>query len=396
MLLEPMDKPEQKKLLVSLKIIIPLWVTFILIVFSIFFIFVPLLEKNILNQKREMIRNLIDTNWSLISEYDQMVKNGELELGVAQSEVLQRIRNLRYGRDGKDYFWINDMQPRMIMHPYSTHLENKDMSNLMDSNGKRLVMEFVKVVKQKGAGYVDYMWQWKDDPEKIVPKISYIRGFKPWGWMIGTGIYIEDVRNEIALIVKGLIKVFSGLLVLIIGLSSYITWQAIKSEEKHTKAEEALNKSKEGYKTIFENTGTATVIVEKNKIISMANDKFCDLSGYSREEIEGKKTWLEFVAPKDLKKMKAEHKLRILAGKPTLKTYEFRFIDKYNSIKHILLEVDLVPGTEKSVSSLLDITKRKVAEHALESSHERFLTILNSIDATIYVADMKTHEIIFV
>jgi PAS domain S-box-containing protein len=391
-----MNRPEQKKLFASLKIIIPLWVTFGLIVISIFFIFVPSLEKNILFQKKEMIRNLTDNNWSLISEYNQMVKQGELTLEVAQSEAIRRIRGLRYGPESKDYFWINDMHPKMIMHPYFPNLEGKDMSGLTDPNGRHLIVEFVKIVQQKGAGYIDYMWQWKDDPKKIVPKISYVRGFEPWGWIIGTGIYIEDVHYEIKLITHDLIKIFSGLLILITGLSSYITWQAVKSEKKRSQAENDLRKREEEYRSIFENTGTATVIIEKDMIISLANAKFVDLSGYSREEIEGKKSWVEFVVPEDLKKMKAQHKARRANGDDALKTYEFQFIDRKKNIKHILLEADIIQGTNKSVSSLLDITERKLTEQALQTSHQSFLTILNSVDATIYVADMETYEIIFV
>ena len=80
------------------------------------------------------------------------------------------------------------MHPHIIVHPYRPDLEGKDISEFADPNGKRLFVEFVKVVKAKKAGYVDYEWQWKDDPGRIVPKISYVKGFEPWGWIVGTGI----------------------------------------------------------------------------------------------------------------------------------------------------------------------------------------------------------------
>ncbi len=390
-----MNRTEHKKLFTSLKIIIPLWLIFALVVLSVFFILVPSLENKILDQKKEMISNLTYNCLSLISEYNMQVKLGTLTLESAKARAIQRIRGLRYGSDRKNYFWINDLYPRMIMHPYNPDLEGQDLTGFVDHEGKHIFVECVKAVKSDGHGYVNYMWQWKDDPKKTAPKISHVRLFEPWGWIIGTGIYIKDVRNEISLIMDDLIRIFFSLLALVIGLSLYISWQTIKSEKKRSLAEEALGKSEQEYRTIFENTGTATVIIENNMIISLANAKFVALSGYSREEIEGKKTWAEFVMPEDLKRMKQEHRQRRKNGQRALKTYEFRFIDKNHNIKHILLEVDTVPGTGKKVSSLLDITRRKETEQALQASHERFLTVMNSIDATIYVSDMDTYEILF-
>lgn len=255
-----MTIPKQNKLFTSLRIIIPLWAMFALLVISVFFILVPSLEKNIIDQKKEMLRNLTDTNWSLLSEYNQRVKQGELTFEVAQSKAIKRVRHLRYGHEGKDYFWINDMHPRMVMHPYFPNLEGEDLTNFIDPNGKQLFMEFIKAVNIQGSGFVDYMWQWKDDPKKIVPKISYVRAFEPWGWIIGTGIYIEDVRCEIKLIVQDLIKIFLGILIIILGLSSYITWQAIKIEEKRSQAEDALLGSHKRFLTVL-NSIDATIYV---------------------------------------------------------------------------------------------------------------------------------------
>ena len=84
------------------------------------------------------------------------------------------------------------------MHPYRKDLNNADLSNYKDPTGKKLFVEFIKVVESNGEDYVDYMWQWKDDSTKIVPKLSFVKGFKKWGWVVGTGIYIEDVNDEIS------------------------------------------------------------------------------------------------------------------------------------------------------------------------------------------------------
>jgi len=102
------------------------------------------------------------------------------------------IESLRYGPEKKDYFWINDMQPVMVMHPYKPQLNGKDLSGVKDPNGKKLFMAFVKVCREEEAGYVDYFWP-RYGGKKPLPKLSYVQLFKPWGWIIGTGIYTDDI-----------------------------------------------------------------------------------------------------------------------------------------------------------------------------------------------------------
>ncbi|GAH57141.1 unnamed protein product, partial [marine sediment metagenome] len=128
---------------------------------------------------------------------------------------------------------------------------------------------------------------------------------------------------------------------------------------KRKRAEETLRESESKYRTIFQTTGAATVIVEEDMTISLANAEFEKLSGYSKEEIEGKKSWAEFVARDDLERMKEYHRLRRTDPDAVPKNYEFQFIDRKGSVKDIFLTVNVIPGTKKSVASLLDITERK-------------------------------------
>nr|WP_319372872.1 PAS domain S-box protein [uncultured Methanobacterium sp.] len=153
--------------------------------------------------------------------------------------------------------------------------------------------------------------------------------------------------------------------------------------------ENEFKESEAYYRTIFEHTGTATVILEEDTTISLANAKFEKLSGYTREELEGKKSWTDFVVKDDLEKMEEYHSLRRNDPASAPIFYDFRFIDKQGNIKNIQLDVDVIPGTKKSVSSLLDITQRKQAEQALRESEERYKSIFDkSIDA-IYIHDFQ-------
>jgi len=136
------------------------------------------------------------------------------------------------------------------------------------------------------------------------------------------------------------------------------------------KAELALKESEQYYKTIFENTGTATIIVEKDSTVSLINTEFEKLYGYRREDIEGKKKWHEFVSQNFLPKMKEYHTMRRVNPESVPRNYEFDFIDNEGKIKNVFTTVAIIPGTEKSLVSLQDITDRNNTENQLKSSLE--------------------------
>jgi PAS domain S-box-containing protein len=153
---------------------------------------------------------------------------------------------------------------------------------------------------------------------------------------------------------------------------------------KRKKAEEALRDSEDKYRTVFENTGTATCIIENDGTISLTNSKFAQLTGYTIDEIQGKKTWMEFVVKEDLERMMKQHKLRRKDRDKALRSYEFRSIDKKGDIKHIFLTIDVIPGTTKSVASLLDITDHKQTEEELRRMNRFQKTITECNQAMIH------------
>lgn len=148
-----------------------------------------------------------------------------------------------------------------------------------------------------------------------------------------------------------------------------------RSDEKTT--EEELRKSEERYRTVFENTGTAMVIIENDTTISLANAEFERLSGYTKGEIEGRMSWTDTTLKEDLEGMLAQHRLRRQHREQALRNYEFRFVRRSGEIRHVYIVIDTIPGTEKSVASLIDVTDRKMAEDALRESEERFRNLMD-------------------
>jgi diguanylate cyclase (GGDEF)-like protein len=168
-------------------------VCFITAAFPLFF--APQMEQRLLEAKREGVKNVVDVSFGVLAEHDALVRAGQLGLEEAQRRAAQKLRGLRYGAD--DYFWINDLAARMVMHPARPELEGQDLTDYQDPDGKRLFREFVAVAKSSGSGFVRYRWP-RPGGETPLPKLSYVRLYEPWGWIVGSGIYVEDVRREMA------------------------------------------------------------------------------------------------------------------------------------------------------------------------------------------------------
>lgn len=148
-------------------------------------------EKSLLLHDRQVkTRHLVEAAYGVLAYHHDLQSKGALTEAQAQAAAIGIIKALRY--EEQEYFWINDMTPHVVMHPMKPELDGKDVSELKDPTGKRLFVEFVETVKRNGAGLVAYMWP-KPGFSAPVEKVSYVKGFEPWGWIIGSGIYLDDV-----------------------------------------------------------------------------------------------------------------------------------------------------------------------------------------------------------
>jgi methyl-accepting chemotaxis protein len=143
---------------------------------------------------QDMLRKAVQQAMSVLKACDE--DKTLIDLQAKQARASEIIKKLRYGKESKDYFWINDEHPRMIMHPYKPELDGTDISNYADPTGKNLFVEMAKVCKSKGSGFVTYQWQLYGSSQ-LVPKISYVELYKPWGWIIGTGVYLDHTNKAL-------------------------------------------------------------------------------------------------------------------------------------------------------------------------------------------------------
>ncbi|WP_136513776.1 cache domain-containing protein [Geomonas edaphica] len=159
-----------------------------------FLYLLPALDQRILAEREDTLRSVVDIPVEIIAEYDQRVQKGEFTLEEGKKRAKDRIRQMRYADN--EYFWINDLNAVMIMHPIKPELDGKDQGGSKDSKGKAIFVEMANVAKSKGAGIVEYLWP---KPGSTIPvqKLSYVKLYKPWGWVVGSGLYMDDLQQVI-------------------------------------------------------------------------------------------------------------------------------------------------------------------------------------------------------
>ncbi|MDX7735793.1 methyl-accepting chemotaxis protein [Aeromonas caviae] len=175
-------------------------------------------QQGLIGEKSRQTQAQVETAYSLVAGLEARVRKGELDEASAKAEALALIKGLRYGND--DYFWINDSHPTMVMHPMKPELDGKDLSGVEDKQGLRLFVAFADLARAQGAGEVAYYWP-KPGVDEPVRKISYIKRFAPWDWIIGTGVYVDDVEaqyREVLHTLLGIGLVLALLLFAVVGL----------------------------------------------------------------------------------------------------------------------------------------------------------------------------------
>ncbi|NJC89328.1 MAG: HAMP domain-containing protein [Desulfuromonas sp.] len=152
-------------------------------------------KSNFYAQKQNEVKHAVESTHTIVEHFVKKAVSGQLSKDAAMTLAREAVKNSRY--DGDNYFWINDLTPRMIMHPFKSELDGQDLSTNADPNGKRLFVEMVDVVRGAGYGFVDYEWA-KPGFAKPVPKTSFVKLIPEWGWIIGSGLYLDDVEAQLA------------------------------------------------------------------------------------------------------------------------------------------------------------------------------------------------------
>ncbi len=378
-------KPLRKSRSFLLRIVLPAVLAGILFVLAIFLILIPSMERQLMNGKKQTTQELTRAAVSILQEYYSQETSGQLTRAQAQTQAAARIQLLRYGDDGKDYFWITDMHPTMVMHPYLPQLDGQDLSNYKDLHGKKMFVAFVDAVRESGSGFVQYYWQYNDNAQRIVPKLSYVEEFKPWQWVIGTGIYIEDVNQSIAHVERSLIYISLGIVIIIALLLFYMARQSLKIERRRAIAEQGLKESHERYRALVE-AATEGLLMSLEGKCTYSNKPLLDMLGYTAEELIGMDVTSVLVAESASDREALSVIESLSKGDTAPPPFEARLLRKDGRSVEVLLAATPISLAGKDGFILISrsLSGQRAMEAALDETRRQFRTMSNAISLGIF------------
>jgi len=202
----------------------------------ILFFLLPTLEDELNKEKRIATQKVVEIAISVMEDFNKRAESGELTLEEAKTAALARIKSMRYS--GNEYFWVNDLNSKMIMHGVNDQLEGMDVSNYKDAAGFAFFPVLTELCKKNGSGFVNYMWD-RDNNGNHIPKVSYGQLFPKWGYIVASGIYVDDVEEEIGVVTNKILIALFVVILLSLIMIYVISKRLIKPIER---LKEAANK----------------------------------------------------------------------------------------------------------------------------------------------------------
>lgn len=288
------------------------------VILMIAFYILPTLKSHLLEEKQIALKDLVSVATGIIVSYQKKAEAYKITEQEAKQKALDELKNLRYAHD--DYFWINDLSARMVMHPINPDLDGQDMSGFKDSEGNYLFKNLVEKGQQDGGGIVEYLWP-KPGSDEPVAKMSYARLYEKWGWVVCSGFYVDDVEATYAEISW---KIFAGVIIVflfVIGGSYLFAKKFLKPiQELKTAAEQIAagdmnvalkndNDDEIGRLTVafnqmaekislqiqyLDNLPAPVMIIDKDYSIQYMNKKGAGLVAKPQKELVGLKCYDQF------------------------------------------------------------------------------------------------------
>ena len=270
-----------------LRLTLPPLAAMLLCVAAIYFLILPATHDALLEKKRDTLRAIVASAISLSERHHAAELAGTLTPDQARQRAIEDIRALRYGEENKDYLWVINHEPRMIAHPYRADLEGQALGEHADPDGVKLFVESVRLVDDQGAGFLHYRWPRQDDASNIDPKLSFVRSYEPWGWIIGSGIYIDDVEADIARSTRNLLIISASTALLLSVLIALGVRQGLLIEGLRLAAEAQLQRSNARYRALAQAAEEAVWLISEERVAG-ANRSACELFGCTEEELLGR------------------------------------------------------------------------------------------------------------
>ncbi|WP_319524279.1 cache domain-containing protein [uncultured Desulfosarcina sp.] len=348
---------------------------------TVFFFILPRLEATILASRQSSVRELVRSIEYLLNTYQEDVDNGLLDLAEAQNRALRRIRSFRYGIDMDNYFWVSDLKGRFHMHPIRPDLVNQDFDTITDPQARQFLQKSIDVATRQKSGFIEYMWKNRPDETRTHSKLAYVSLFEPWKWVIGSGLYYDDVRDEIAALTRDLTLVGIGVLLFSALLSGYLTWRGLIVRKEQRRAEKALQQSEMRFRNLFMMSPVPMILVDRKIGIVEVNEQFTQIVGYTRDDLSIRGKWWELAYPDPVYRQSAISAWQTavhdtLENNTIVEPFENNVACKDGRTRTMLTGASTI---EKNILvSFLDITDRKEEESERRKNLELLKATFNA------------------
>lgn len=366
------------------KIIIPFIILLILYLLFVYGMIIPTLEKNLYNEKISTTKRLSQLLYSDLSTRNEEILQGLVSEEEHKQRVIRRYEKLRFGKDNSDYFWIMDERGYIIMHPYIKSIVNVDPKTARGPDGillNKLLDMINETVKDNNSGLVEYMWQFNENPNILTKKISWVTKFEPWNWVIGAGVYLDDIKKDISIWKKKLLLYGSLMIALSMLINLLISIKSIKLKISEQEALKKLIKSEDRIKTTLLSIGDAVISTD-------TSGKIIQINKIAKQILNIQFTEQQDLYIYDIIKIKEINADRLLIHN---KDSYFQALERLIKIKECLLLVNskspinisinanYIKKSDTEIEGLVivfqDITKELVLKNEVIQNEELFRTI---------------------
>lgn len=354
-----------------------------LLLLTIYFYIIPSFENTYVDGKKEMIRELTKAAWNVIEYYHAAEQAGKMSRRDAQTEALMAMETLRYGENDRDYFWVTDSRPSLIMHPYSKELLGIDLNDYQDKNGKKVFVEIRRTVEVSGSGFIDYSWNKKYQQEISAPKLSYVKLYKPWDWVVGTGVFLDDVEEKTRRISRRLSLLSLSMVAVLLLILLYVGRRSYIFEKQRNGAFREVEQSRIKYKNLVE-TATEAILLFLDQKCIYSNQAARSVLRFSEAELYGIHPSRLFIEKENNTFIYDGHSLKQGQFDVTLRA-------RNGDQKDLQLTVFAMNMGNQLVSavSFRDISGIKKVEKALGESQEKYRQLVSRLNIGVFRASVE-------
>lgn len=351
---------------------------------------------SIYNERKISLKDHLNIAMSYVENvYEQFISGEISNLSEAQSLALSRLKSLRYGPGNLDYFWVQDFRngsPHLIMHPYFEDTENIEISNLTQQVITLVYQEVQEDDEDPNEGFVEYNWPYYNDSSLLVPKLSFVKEFEPWDWIIGSGVYVNDINevlreklNQNIITIVGIYGLFT---LLYIGAMMY-------SIRKQSLTKQELEMSESKYRTIVTQMNEGLIQIDPNGLIIYINNRMQKMLGFSSKEVLGQDL-SGLLSKESQKKFEEEFSQRASGYKAR---YELDWIAKNGTkIKTLIAPTPLFDSNNNFIGSfglITDISQIKKIQDDLYEKQSLLETTLGNIKDGVILTNKSGKIVIF-